>query len=371
MATEVIAALTSRAHGADGKPEIKKLLSEVGHALALNHLTASELSALRRTVSRRRRSERNEFNAGLWEATASLLSSAEAALQDTEARTTLQRDAETRAGWTPLLLALQQRPHAPSELASVLDPGRSKDNGRVSRCLKEMQEAGLVEAAPAGSDARVRRRQLTARGYRIASMLEQAASAQSAHPEPPSEQETAARVVSMLRLVHQSASVGLSELTACAGPRGVSSDRFTREVVRMAEMRGLVDLRADETIVWGRQERRGSWEKVLASSASASEVSKAFASIPPGFLLCTDTETVDVWRHVLSTAGVHAKEVCTTALAEKVAADFSAVVFDDPTLQRDLWRGKRIHQYVATPNGSSSLRLSPAPMHHGKASVVR
>lgn len=72
--------------------------------------------------------------------------------------------------WLPVLRAMDKRPVLPTELGAHLQ----KEDSTVSRLLRDMRQAGLVDLLiPPGADGRFRPHHLTAMGRRVLAQLSQ------------------------------------------------------------------------------------------------------------------------------------------------------------------------------------------------------
>ncbi len=151
------------AASADG-PELRRLARDVGHELPKHDSTAvrafrSEFAKLEiGSVS---------FADGYRHALADVAAAFDVSLDDLQADERALQFAR-RPTFRPLLDALATRPMLPTELSQRL----SMDAGQLSRALKDLRNAGLVEAWPIeGGDGRTRPHRLTLRGRRAATQL--------------------------------------------------------------------------------------------------------------------------------------------------------------------------------------------------------
>lgn len=370
MPSEVVRALENRMSGVGAdRVRLAQLGAEVGHALALGYLTSAEAARLGRVAARQRRVP-DEHVMGYWKAIADLLGALAAALQDVEERGSLEREVENRPAWKKVLLALHDRPHSPSELARLVEPSLTKDDGRMSRQLGDMEEAGLVEAAITMGDGRVRARQLTPRGHRIAGAIRPAtapAISSGGEIRSPAGGEVAVgsivgAVVAMLSLIQRSgaANVELRELAACSGVVLHDRDQLARKVTELGELHGMLDLTAEGHVAWGRGSQQEAW-RTLLKKCGKRRLERAFEPVPDGFLFCVDADIVDDFRAALDAGRVRAKDVCTPVQARKMFADFPATVVIDRTIVAALTAevpGIRPPIYLAEPRGPRDLAVA-------------
>jgi DNA-binding MarR family transcriptional regulator len=330
---EMIAALRRRVDEASSPAQLAQLSSQVGHALALRQLSAESVAALCRQTGRKRRGS-PDFESGYWSAISDVLGASSAALRESAQRDELRSEIDSRPALRKVLLALHGRSQTPTELARAVSRSAIANDGRITRRLQALEELGLVEPVIPVNDKRVRRRQLTARGHRLAFEIsgrkDKGRVSVTPIQAPPSNEEVVESVISMLRLVESCHDVGLRELYACAGRIGVTSNRFARFVVAVAERRGLIDVTPEERCRWGREQQNNRWIPFLDSCASEPQQLKtALSQLPDGFVLCTDL--VHKWRLALSSISDRVRDVGTPEYVAKAIKEepVRTVILDD------------------------------------------